>query len=403
MYEVSMELEILGKHQHPNLTTSFLKAVAEMTKASKNEACTLPNKAESFWKDVKFNILNAEKKKGKLPTSNSYVENTKDIDSMESEMENFSNGAHMQMEEWDSILFKLNDSKRCRRIVGSIAGSCDGIVALAKVEEAYKHESKTKEAIGEFIRSCSFHILQDTLDAAEDETVENRLLPAMNKIWPFLVSCVRNKNLVKSLYMSWNLLLILFETFNAQTIRRCSHAISTVVQIYGGKFFSRHFYADGIHFWKLLSTSPFQKKPFSREERTALQLPYRSISTSSWDSVAEISNVKVQAELLNMISDLAQNKRSASALEVVFKKVSGLVVGIAYSGVKGLLDASINALVGLACVDPDLIWLLLSDVYYARKKDLPSLLTAEFPEITEILPPPSSYKDYIYVLHGVEV
>ncbi|CAI9784039.1 unnamed protein product [Fraxinus pennsylvanica] len=256
-------------------------------------------------------------------------------------------------------------------------------LALAKVEEAYKHESKTKEAIGEFIRSCSFHILQDTLDAVENETVENRLLPAMNKIWPFLVSCVQNKNPV--------------------TIRRCSHAISTVVQIYGGKFFSRHFYADGIHFWKLLNTSPFRKKPFSREERTPLQLPYRSISTSSWDSVAEISNVKVQAELLNMILDLAQNKRSASALEAVFKKVGVLVVGIACSGVKGLLDASINALVGLACVEPDLIWLFLSDVYYARKKDLPSLLTAEFPEITEILPPPSSYKDYLYVMHGVEV
>ncbi|KAL2475889.1 ARM repeat superfamily protein [Abeliophyllum distichum] len=404
MRAVSMELEILGRHQHPNLTTSFLKAVSEIAKASKYEASTLPNKADSFGKDVNFSILNVEKITGKLSTSTSYVDNPKDINYMESETGSCSNSADMQMEEWESILFKLNDSKRFRRIVGSIAGSCliavtpliassdqaaclialdvveDGIVALAKVEEAYKHESKTKEAIEGFIHSWSLHTLQDTLDAPEDETGENRLLPAMNKIWPFLVACVRNKNPV--------------------TIRRCSHAISTVVQICGGEFFSRRFHADGTHFWKLLSTSPFQKKPFSREERTPLQLPYRSNSTSSEDSVSEISNLKVQAELLNMISDLARNKRSASALEAVLKKVSGLVVGIACSGVKGLLDASINALVGLACVDPDLIWLLLSDVYYSRKKDLPLPPTSEFPDITEILPPPSCSKEYLYVLYG---
>ena len=67
-------------------------------------------------------------------------------------------------------------------------------MALAKVEEAYKHERETKEAVEEVFLLCSFHNLKDSLDAAEDETDENRLLPAMNKIWPFLVACVRNKN-----------------------------------------------------------------------------------------------------------------------------------------------------------------------------------------------------------------
>lgn len=57
--------------------------MAEITKASKHEACTLPNKAESFWKDVNFNILNSEKETGKISTSTSYVDNTKDIDYME--------------------------------------------------------------------------------------------------------------------------------------------------------------------------------------------------------------------------------------------------------------------------------------------------------------------------------
>lgn len=67
-------------------------------------------------------------------------------------------------------------------------------MALAKVEEAYSHERDTKEAIEEVIQSRSLYQLQDTLDAADDGSDENRLLPAINKIWPFLVACVQNKN-----------------------------------------------------------------------------------------------------------------------------------------------------------------------------------------------------------------
>ncbi|CAH9098991.1 unnamed protein product [Cuscuta epithymum] len=380
MRAVAMELEILGRSQHPHLTTSFLKAVSEITKASKKEACMLPKKAESFLKEV-----NSEISKVDQETRNG----------------SYSNGADLKVEDWESILFKLNDSRRYRRAVGSIAGSCiiaatpliasddqaaclialdvveDGILALAKVEEAYKLETKTKEAVENFILSCSPHALEET---AEDETGENRLLPAMNKIWPFLVSCVRNKYPV--------------------TTRRCCRVISTVVQTCGGDFFTRRFHTDGIHFWNLLTTSPFRKKPHSKQERAPLQLPYRKISTTSEDLFGEISKLKVQAELLNMISELARNKRSSSALEAVLKKVSGLVVSIAFSGVKGLLDASVEALGGLASIDPDLIWLLLADVYYSQRKYFLSPPTAQFPDIAQILPPPASSKEYLYVLYG---
>ncbi|KAL0300963.1 UNVERIFIED_CONTAM: hypothetical protein Sradi_6373100 [Sesamum radiatum] len=404
MQAVSMELEILGRHHHPNLTLSFLKAVAEIAKASRHEAYKLPNQAESYKKEINAKMLNTEKRTGKH-FSGSYANDT-DVEQMDSQTDGgiSTSEADMQEEEWEAVLFKFNDSKRYRRIVGSIAGSClvavtpliasadpaacltaldvieDGIMVLAKVEEAYKHESEMKEAIEQVIHSCSFHNLLDTLGAAEDETGENRLLPAMNKIWPFLVACFRSKNLV--------------------AIRKCTRTISTVVQICGGDFFSRRFHADGIHIWKLLSTSPFQAKPLPKQERTPLQLPYRRSSTSSEDSAAEISNLKVQAAVLNMISDLAGNKRSASALEAVLKKVSGIVIGIVCSGVKGLQDACVNALVGLASIDPDLIWLLLADVYYSRMENLPSPPSAEFPEITQVLPPPASSKEYLYMLYG---
>ncbi|OMP09768.1 hypothetical protein COLO4_05147 [Corchorus olitorius] len=392
MRSVSQELEILGRHKHPDLTIPFLKAVSEIVKASKREAVPLPSQAQCNLMHVKSKISYRENIQQELGQGS--ISGFKDEIDM----------SLTQSDQWENILFKFNDSKRYRQTVGSIAGSCliaaapllasmtqaaclvaldiieDGIAALAKVEEAYRHEKETVEVIEEELQSCSLYQLKDTMSAADDNTVENRLLPAMNKIWPLLVVCVRQKNPV--------------------VVRRCLSVVSNVVQICGGDFFSRRFHTDGAHFWKLLSTSPFQKKR-NFKEQTPLQLPYRSSNVSSEHSVAETSNLKVQVALLNMIAELSQNKRSASALEVVMKKVSGLVVGVACSGVIGLRDASVNALKGLASIDPDLIWLLLADVYYSlKKKDLPSPPSSDFPEMSLTLPPPTSYKEFLYVQYG---
>ncbi|PON90723.1 Coatomer beta subunit [Trema orientale] len=392
MRSVSLELEILGRHQHPELTIPFLKAVSEISKASKREANLLPEQAESYFMYVN-SIANTEVKEAAEPRS-AVGHDNHDIDMPD-----------METEQWENVLFKLNDSRRYRRTVGSIAGSCitaatpllasanqatclvamdiveEGVMALAKVEEAYRHERHTKESIEEVIQSLSLYQLQDTLDAADEGADENRLLPAMNKIWPFLVVGVQNKN--------------------PMVVRRCLSVVSNVVKICGGDFFSRRFYTDGSHFWKLLSSSPFHRNPNLKKERKPLQLPYRSISTSSEDSMAETSNLKVQVAVLNMIADLARSKRSASALHVVLKKVSGLVVGIACSGIVGLRDASVNALCGLASIDPDLVWLLLADVCYSmKKKDIPTPPNPSLPEIYQILPPPLSPKEYLYVQYG---
>lgn len=400
---VSLELEILGRHQHPNLTIPFLKAVAEIAKASKIEACSMPTQAESYFEHVQSKMAVVENK----AMEDSVQISASDVDTspMKTEAGAYFNEDVTQIEEWENILFKLNDSKRYRRTVASIVASCltsaipllasvnqaaclvaldiieDGIMALSKVEAAYKYEKGSKELIEQIVDLCSYHHLRDTLDVAEESADENRLLPAMNKIWPFLVICVRNKNPV--------------------AVRRCFDVVNNVVQICGGDFFSRRFYTDGSHFWKLLTTSPFQKKPFSQMDKTPLQLPYRNAPILIEDSMSEATSLKVQVALLNMIANLSRNKRSASALEVVLKKVSGLVVGIACSGVVKLRDASLNALMGLASIDSDLVWLLLADVYYSlKKKDLPSPPISDLPEICRILPPSSSAKEYVYVQYG---
>ncbi|XP_026450286.1 uncharacterized protein LOC113350379 [Papaver somniferum] len=410
---VTLELEVIGRHQHPNLTIPFLKAVSEISKASKHEAIGMPSKLESYSKSVKVKVSNMKKSAGNHPQQNHtshdiYDANTVKISSMDSVTEYAdTNGdeVDMHLEKWEEMLLKLNEYRRYRRTVGSVVESSlkaatpllasvneatcllalniveDGITALAKVEEAYRHEKETKESIEQAIQFLCFYDLQDNMDASVDEgSDENRLLPAVNKIWPYLVVCVKNKNLVAT--------------------RRCLGVVSGVVLICGGDFFSRRFVQDGYHFWKLLSTSPFHKKPAFSESKTSLQLPYRSALTNPEDSIAESSSLKVQAAALNMIADLAKNKRSASALEAVLKKVSGLVVGIACSGILGLRDSSTNAVLGLSCIDPDLIWLLLADVYYSIKKDVPSPPSVDLPEISQLLPSPSSSKEYLFAQYG---
>ncbi|KAA0055034.1 TELO2-interacting protein 1-like protein isoform X1 [Cucumis melo var. makuwa] len=61
MHKVSSELEILGRHQHPNLTGPFLKAVAEIARVSKHESNSLPSKVASYTSHVKSLISNGEK------------------------------------------------------------------------------------------------------------------------------------------------------------------------------------------------------------------------------------------------------------------------------------------------------------------------------------------------------
>lgn len=405
MRSVSLELEILGRYQHPDLTAPFLKAVAEIAKSLKREAFLLPTEAESFLKHVKAKILEKEQC---LRTESGHSSRLNHEEGASYCTQSDVAGCHFAdrsvHEELEEIALKLNSSKRYRRTIGSITASClvtatpllasskqsmclvaldileDGILALANVEAAYRHETQAKEAIEEFIQSCSLYQLQDSLDAADQQTDENRLLPAMNKIWPFFVVCVQNSN--------------------PAVVRRCLAAVSSSVQICGGDFFSRRFHTDGGHFWRLLTASPFHTKQDVRKERIPLQLPYRSMVPASEESMAEVSTLKVQASVLNMISELSKNKKSASALAVVLKKVTGLVVGIACSGISGLQDAALNALQGLASIDPDLVWLLLADVYYSVKKDIPLPPTSELPEINQVLPPPSSPKEYLHVQYG---
>ncbi|PKU63826.1 hypothetical protein MA16_Dca010744 [Dendrobium catenatum] len=336
-------------------------------------------------------------------------------------------GIQLQLEHLEELLFKLNDMRRYRRTIGSLASSClkaatplvssqeestclaalnilespilavqkelanmgylirgDTTMCLAKVEEAYRHEKKSKSTIGRAIQLCSFNELEDEIDAEDEDVDENRLLPAMNKIWPYLIICLKNR-------------------ISVAVIRRCAGVLTKTVQIAGGDFFARRFHTDGPIIWKLLNSSPFQRRPSPSKNSQPLLLPYRSSSLTSEHPMAETSTMKIQSAILNMIAEIASNKRSAPALQTVFNKVSGLVVGIACSNVTGLRDESIKALSGLASINPDPIWLLMADVYYSlMDKDLPQPPSPDLANIRQLLPPPLSSKEYLYVQYGGE-
>ncbi|KAJ8512252.1 hypothetical protein OPV22_002686 [Ensete ventricosum] len=219
----------------------------------------------------------------------------------------------------------------------------DVCVSLAKVEEAYKHEKQTKAAIWEAVQLLSLNDLTYGMEAADEETDENSVLPAMNIIWPYLILCLKNK-------------------VSVAVIRKCLlNMLHKSVQIGGGDFFVHRFQNDGHTIWNLLTSSPFRRKPMLSNEKRIL-LPYRSNSITSEEPMAEVSSQKIQAAVLDMITTICSDKRTSSALQTVLKKVSGIVVGVACSSMAGLKDASVRALSGLACIDSGLTWLLLADI-----------------------------------------
>ncbi|RZS07666.1 hypothetical protein BHM03_00038538 [Ensete ventricosum] len=116
--------------------------------------------------------------------------------------------------------------------------------------------------------------------------------------------------------------------------------------------------------------------------------------------MAEVSSQKIQAAVLDMITTICSDKRTSSALQTVLKKVSGIVVGVACSSMAGLKDASVRALSGLACIDSDLTWLLLADVYYSlNRRDVILPPCRDLAGIPELHHPK---KEYLFVNYAGE-
>uniref|UniRef100_N1QRB9 TTI1 N-terminal TPR domain-containing protein n=1 Tax=Aegilops tauschii TaxID=37682 RepID=N1QRB9_AEGTA len=206
MRAVSSELEVLGRHDHPHLTVPFLKAVFEIAKACTHESISLPDEVQSFSVKVRSEHQAVE----------SLIEKRRETSVMPGTVGVDAQPDFLSLEYWEDLLCNLNDMRKYRRIVASLAGSClsaatpllsstkeaaclvaldiveNAVVSIAKVEDAYKCENETKAVIKEAVQQLSLDELLDDMDTAEDVD-GNRLLPAMNKLWPYLVICLKNK------------------------------------------------------------------------------------------------------------------------------------------------------------------------------------------------------------------
>ena len=138
--------------------------------------------------------------------------------------------------------------------------------------------------------------------------------------------------------------------------------LSTAIQTCGGDFFIRRFRHDGTFIWKLLAF------PLNQKEQVQWPiLPFRRLPSSSVSQLAEPSILKAQESILNLISDICSNPRTAPAMEAVLKKVAGLVTATACGGPAEIREPAIRALLALARIDSDLIWLLLADIVLSFK------------------------------------
>ncbi|CAN6455240.1 unnamed protein product [Victoria cruziana] len=122
MRSVSSELEVLGRHQHPELTISLLKAVREIAKASKQESDVISVEIQTHSALVRAEKHDLEKK------AKVHAETGVLSDNLNNDMSG----------RWEDMLFKLNELKMYRRTIGSVAGSCLAAAGplLASVRDA---------------------------------------------------------------------------------------------------------------------------------------------------------------------------------------------------------------------------------------------------------------------------
>lgn len=414
-HSISLELEVLARHQHPDLTVPILKALDEIVKASRQETHSITQESLEYKSHIKSEIQLLKERNEKLLSGFSVVSSSissgssyRDTDiSLNTDFNEDSKGGSSKgdasLEHWEQVLLKLDDRKRYQQSVGSVVGSCltasipllgsneqeeclisldlveNGMATLAMIEEALRNEAESREGIEWVAKQFSFYTLQDSINSVDAVNDGNRLLPAMNKIWPYLLVCLKHKK--------------------SQVAVRCMGVISHLVLVCGGDFFIRRFKTDGSHFFRLLSMGAGSIRAEFQTEKSLL-LPFRRHSKSTDQAdMAEGSLFKIQEAFFKMIEIIARDRKTARALEAVLKQIAGSCVGFA-CGSQMLQQAATNALLGLSCIDPDLVWLLLADIVYSVDgKEVPSPPGPEFPKISQLLPPQRP-KKYLWVQYA---
>lgn len=299
---------------------------------------------------------------------------------------------------------EFTDRQRCRRAVAALATSCldacgpllaskdpqpcllaldtveDSIATLSQAEHSSGYESKEKEYIEQLCNvigcgneSASFSSVSNNYEAEA-----KKLLPSMNRVWPYLVLCLRHGH--------------------PSVVVHAVAVIASTTTECGGDFFTRRFKKDAI---PVLITLLREGSPLAQRKKPkspGLLLPFSKMR--SQESAAPAAALKVQEGVLEGITKIAATKKSAPALLGSFGLVAAWVVLIACH-VEALQEVGTKAVLALSTLDPDLVWFLVMDMVYGSSNGEFNVATpTEFPSFRQIFPPCESPRETLCIKYS---
>lgn len=186
------------------------------------------------------------------------------------------------------------------------------------------------------------------------------------------------------------------------------HSVAVIASITiecGGDFFTRRFQKDAVPVLMALlregSILSQRKKPKSP---ALLMLPHSNNNNNNYtprsQESAPAAVLKVQEAILDGVAKIASSKKSASALLGAFGLVAAWVVLIACH-VEALREVATNAALALSKVDPDLVWIFVTDmVCESPEEELDGAAPVGFPSFHQILPAREAPRDALCIRYA---
>ncbi|OAE27011.1 hypothetical protein AXG93_1774s1210 [Marchantia polymorpha subsp. ruderalis] len=350
-----VELDVMARTSHPQLTVPLLRAMREILRAASLEVdimLSTSTNAAAMWRSMsKANESSSDTSLLKTSTKN-----FQDSD-LEEEVDKFLDRVrhrHAILKVATSCvlacgpLLASEDIQICLFTLDVIA---DGISTLSDAEEAGRYDDASRQAMKD---QCN--LMDDPQSSmrcvdmiTKDESETNKLLPTMHKIWKYLVVCLRQGR--------------------TPVVVRALDVMSLVTTKCGGEFFTRRLKHDVMpilvgHLSQGLMSTPSKRRSYPL-------IPHKYTHSQEHGPEAML---KVQHAVLKSISSIASDKKSAPALQSSFEVLASWVVVLACE-VEALKVAATETALALSTLNSDFVWILVADL-------LSGVITEEFSQVT---------------------
>ncbi|KAL2608666.1 hypothetical protein R1flu_027239 [Riccia fluitans] len=379
LHSVVMELDVTARTSRPHLTLPLLRAMREILRAAGSEVEVMLRKATTaaaFWTSITRRM-----------------EDTEESSAQDSKLAQ----KIFEDREMEDHVDEFLDRIRQRQAVAKVATSClvacgpllasknpqtglatldvisDGISTLADAEGARQYEDICRQALKEHcIRMDDPETSRRFTDAInKDESETKKLLPTMNRIWPYLVVCLRHSRTSVAI--------------------RAVEVMTFVTAKCGGEFFARRLKSDVVPILVGLLSEGLYSAPIKRRSYPLVPLKYTQAPEQGPAAL-----LKTQLAVLKSIKSIAADMRTATALRSSFEVIASWVVVLACQ-VEALREAATEAALALSNIDSDFVWLLVADILSGTvQEDFGDVTLPGFPGFSKILPPWSSPRDSLW-------